>query len=111
MDNVAEKPTPGLDLYWRILKRRRWWILIPFVLGWAAVLGASWVLPPKYRSEALILVEQQRVPETYVQSNVTLDISARMAGLTEQIMSRTRLMTIADKFNLYPGERAKQDPD
>ena len=111
MDNVAEKPTPGLDLYWRILKRRRWWILIPFVLGWAAVLGASWVLPPKYKSEALILVEQQRVPETYVQSNVTLDIGARMAGLTEQIMSRTRLMTIADKFNLYPSERAKQDPE
>jgi len=111
MDNIAEKPTPGLDLYWRIAVRRRWWILISFVLGWAAVLGASWVIPPRYKSESMILVEQQRVPEAYVTPNVTMDIAARMNSLTEQIMSRTRLLAIADKFNLYPGERAKQDPD
>jgi len=111
MDNTAEKPTPGLELYWRIFQRRRWWILVPFVVGWALVLGAAWVIPPRYKSEAMILVEQQRVPEAYVTPNVTMDIAARMNGLTEQIMSRTRLLAIADKFNLYAGERSKQDPD
>src|SRR5512140_3653085 len=102
MESTAEKPTPGLDLYWRIAVRRRWWILVPFVAGWAAVLAASWVIPPKYKSESMILVEQQRVPENYVTPNVTMDIGSRMNALTEQIMSRTRLLAIADKFNLYP---------
>jgi polysaccharide chain length determinant protein (PEP-CTERM system associated) len=111
MDNTAEKPTPGLELYWRIFQRRRWWILVPFVAGWALVLGAAWVIPPRYKSEAMIQVEQQRVPETYVTPNVTMDIAARMNNLTEQIMSRTRLLAIADKFNLYASERSKQNPD
>jgi succinoglycan biosynthesis transport protein ExoP len=111
VDQVQDKPSQGLDLYWNIAVRRRWWILVPFVLGWAAVLVASWFIPPRYKSESMILVEQQRVPETYVTPNVTMDIAARMNSLTEQIMSRTRLLAIADKFNLYPGERSKQDPD
>jgi succinoglycan biosynthesis transport protein ExoP len=111
MDHIEEKPTPGLDLYWRIAVRRRWWILIPFVLGWAAVLGASWIIPPKYRSESMILVQQQQVPEQYVVPNVTMDLAARMNSLTEQIMSRTRLLAIVDKFNLYPSVKATGDPD
>ena len=111
MESVAEKPTPGLDLYWRIVLRRRWWIIITFVIGWAVVLGASWVIPPKYRSESLILVQQQQVPEQYVVPNVTMDLAARMNSLTEQIMSRTRLLAIVEKFNLYPNAKATGDPD
>lgn len=102
MENVSENSASGLDLYWRIAVRRRWWILIPFVLGWAAVLGATWVLPTRYRSEALILVQEQQVPQAYVVPNVTMDLAARMNTLTQQIMSRTRLLEIAAKFNLYP---------
>lgn len=111
MENVTEQSTPGLDLYWHIAKRRRWWIMVPFVIGWVAVLGASWVIPPKYRSESLILVEQQRVSTEYVTPNVTQDISARMNSLTEQIMSRTRLLEIANKYNLYAAGKTNVDAD
>jgi polysaccharide chain length determinant protein (PEP-CTERM system associated) len=106
-----QENSQGLDLYWNIAKRRRWWILVPFVVGWATVLAASWFIPPRYRSESLILVEQQSVPSQYVMPNVTMDVSARMNALTEQIMSRTRLLAIADKFNLYGGTKGKADPD
>ncbi len=110
MDQPQETQGQGLDLYIRIAIRRRWWIMVPFVLGWAAVLAASWIIPPKYKSESLILVEQQRVSTDYVTPNVTLDLSARINSLTEQIMSRTRLLAIADKFNLYSGNKvADQD--
>jgi uncharacterized protein involved in exopolysaccharide biosynthesis len=56
VDQTQDNPSQGLDLYWSIAVKRRWWILVPFVLGWAAVLGASWVIPPKYKSESMILV-------------------------------------------------------
>lgn len=111
MENTIDKPTPGLGLYWRIAVRRRWWILISFFVGWAAVLGASWIIPPKYSSEALILVQQQQVSQTYVTPNVTTDIASRMNTLTQQILSRTALQMIAEKFNLYPKEKASGDPD
>ncbi len=111
MEPIQEKPTPGLDLYWRIAVRRRWWIVVPFVTLWAAVLAASWIIPPKYKSESLILVEQQKIPETYVTPNVRLDLSQRLNSLTDQIMSRTRLIQIAAKFNLYPALTAKGDQD
>lgn len=105
MENVPENSGAGFDLYWRIAVRRRWWIIVPFVLGWAAVLAATWIIPPRYRSEALILVQQQQVSSTYVQPNVTMDLASRMNTLTEQIMSRTRLLEIATKFNLAPNAK------
>ena len=58
-----------------------------------------------YRSEALILVEHQKVPEQYVTPNVIVNIDDRIQGMTEQILSRTRLNALIEQFNLYPDER------
>ena len=55
-----EKPDEGLNLqqYVDVIRRRHMYFLIPFFLGWLAVWSASWVLPSRYRSSTLILVEQ-----------------------------------------------------
>ena len=37
--------------------------LIPLFVGWLAVWGASWILPPRYKSSTLILVEQPTMPK------------------------------------------------
>lgn len=111
MEPTQEGSAQGLDLYWHIAVRRRWWIIVPFVIGWAAVLGACWVIPPKFKSESLIMVEQQRVSTEYVTPNVTQDISARMNALTEKIMSRTNLLDIAKKYDLYSASKANVDTD
>ena len=87
--------------YWAIAVRRRWWILLPLFLVWAAVWGASWLLPVTYQSESLILVEQQKVPDQYVVPNVTSDLQERLQSLTEQILSRTRLQDTIDRLGLY----------
>jgi succinoglycan biosynthesis transport protein ExoP len=91
------------DEYWAIAVRRRWWVLLPLFLVWAAVWGASWFLPVTYQSESLILVEQQKVPDQYVVPNVTSDLQQRLQSLTEQILSRTRLQATINKFHLYSG--------
>jgi polysaccharide chain length determinant protein (PEP-CTERM system associated) len=62
-------------------------------------------LPNRYRSETLILVVPQRVPETYVRSTVTTRIEDRLQSISQQILSRTRLERIIQDFNLYAGER------
>src|ERR1700688_1659174 len=88
--------------YWAIALRRRWWILLPLFLAWAAVWGVSWLLPSTYQSEALILVEQQNVPNQYVVPNVSANPQDRLQTISQQVLSRTRLQATIDRFHLYP---------
>lgn len=89
--------------YWAMAVRRRWVILLPLFLCWAVVWIASWFLPATYKSEALILVEQQKVPEQYVVPNVTVNLQDRLQSMTQQILSRTRLQSTIDRLHLYQG--------
>lgn len=89
----------------RIL-RRYWWIpaFITVTLG-AIGLAASLVLPKKYTSSTLVLVEPPTVSKILVQPVITDDLNQRMASMKAQILSRSRLEPIINKFNLYPVER------
>jgi polysaccharide chain length determinant protein (PEP-CTERM system associated) len=80
-------------------------------LVFAGVWAVSWLLPAVYRSETLILVEQQKVPEQYVVSNVAADLQERLQSMTQQILSRTRLLHIIDQLNLYEKQRARTTTD
>jgi polysaccharide biosynthesis transport protein len=101
----------GWEEYWAIVVRRRWWILLPLFLVWAAVWAASWFLPVSYTSESLILVEQQKVPDQYVVPNVTSNLQYRLQSLTEQILSKTRLQSMIDRLRLYPHRGTLNSPD
>ena len=93
------------------LLEMRWMVIGFLVAGWALGTTVSRILPPKYRSETVILIEQQKVPEHYVESNITADLQQRLHSMSEQILSRTRLLALIDKFNLYGGSAALHDPD
>jgi polysaccharide chain length determinant protein (PEP-CTERM system associated) len=94
-----------LDDVVRIGWRRKWLIVVPFVLVAGATATVAHFLPNKYRSDTLILVVPQRVPESYVRSTVTTRIEDRLQSMREQILSRTRLERIILDNNLYPDER------
>ncbi|HVP42853.1 MAG TPA: XrtA system polysaccharide chain length determinant [Terriglobales bacterium] len=111
MDNFKETQGVEVEQYWAILRRRRWWLIVPVVATWAALMGASWFFPEKYRSETVILVEQQKVPVQFVTPNVSLDIQRRLQTMSEQILSRTRLQHIIETFQLYPRERKHMSMD
>ena len=108
-----EKPGEGLNLqqYVDVIRRRHMYFLIPFFLGWLVVWSVSWVLPSRYKSGTLILVEQPSMPKDYVTPNVTDDLQGRLASITQQILSRTRLLHIIDSLNLYADKRGRLNPD
>jgi succinoglycan biosynthesis transport protein ExoP len=112
MVEELEEKSEGLNLqqYLGVVRRRHLYFLIPLFLGWTIVWGASWMLPKRYESTTLILVEQPTMPKDYVTPNVNDDLQERMQSITQQILSRTRLMHIIDEFNLYAG-RARRSPD
>ena len=113
VDELEEKPGEGLNLqqYVGVIRRRHLHFLIPFFLGWLAVWSVSWVLPSRYRSGTLILVEQPSMPKDYVTPNVTDDLQSRLQSITQQILSRTRLLHIIEELNLYGSGHNGVNPD
>lgn len=108
MDQETQDPHKqyrDLEWYAGILRRRHLHFFIALFSGWLAVWSASWILPRTFKSNTLILVEEPTMPKNYVEPNVRENLQDRLNSITQQILSRTRLLTIIEKFHLY--ERAK----
>ncbi len=88
-DDSGENRGPRRS-YKAMAVRRRWWVIGPFFAIGIAGYVASQFAHPLYRSQAIILVEQQKVPEQYVTPNIIADLQYRLDSLTQQILSRTR---------------------
>ncbi|MGA7241442.1 MAG: GNVR domain-containing protein [Bryobacteraceae bacterium] len=103
------QPAPSavlpLEHYARLIYHRKWLVLGVFALIAGGTFFFAQSLPNVYQSETLIMVDPQKVPESYVKSTVTGDIRNRLGTLSQQILSATRLQKIIDTLNLYPEER------
>jgi polysaccharide chain length determinant protein (PEP-CTERM system associated) len=95
--------------YVTILKRRWWIIAIPAIIFPVVGFAISFFVQPEYISQTLVLVEQQKVPESYVKAVVTEDLSERLASMREQILSRSRLQPIIERFNLFANNKLSMD--
>ncbi len=110
-NNAKPPESDGIQHYVEAVRRRRLLFLIPLFVGWLAVWGASWVLPPLYKSSTLILVEQPTMPKDYVMPNVAENLQERLQSITQQILSRSRLLHIVDEVNLYSKQKVQRAPD
>ena len=112
-EDLEEQNSEPLDLrqYLGVVRRRHLHFLIPLLVGWVAVWSASWVLPARYKSSTLILVEQPTMPKNYIESNVNDNLQDRLQSIQQQILSRTRLLLIIDKLHLYSRAHEHLSPD
>jgi polysaccharide chain length determinant protein (PEP-CTERM system associated) len=90
-----------LNDYISILLRRKWYIVIPFLLFVLAGVIYALATPKLYQSTTLILVQRQKVPDTYIKSTVTDALSDRINTLKQQVTSRTNLEHLITTFDLY----------
>ncbi|PID40798.1 MAG: chain-length determining protein [Proteobacteria bacterium] len=95
-----EMMTPG-D-YLRIVKRRKWGLLLPMIGIVLIAVVVAFALPAVYRSQATILIEAQEVPADFVTSTVTSYVEQRIQTIQQQIMSFTPLLKIIQDYDLYP---------
>ena len=104
-EDLEEHRSEGTDLdHMRdIVRRRHLHFLIPLFVAWLLVWGASWLIPPRYKSSMLILVQQPTMPQDYVTPNISDDMQARLESMKQQVLSSTRLLLIIDKLHLYNG--------
>jgi len=99
-----------LDDYLAMLRRRSKLILIPALLAPLVGFLISYAFTPKYTSQALVLVEGQKVPEGVVQPVVTSDLAQRIATMQQQVLGRNRLQPIVEKRQgLFRGGKSLDD--
>lgn len=109
MREVSEgQNSEPLDMqrYLDVARRRYPHFVIAVFLGWVVVWGASWILPASYKSGTLILVEEPTMPKDYVTPNINENLQDRLQNMTQQILSRTRLLHIIDQLSLYAGSHS-----
>jgi polysaccharide chain length determinant protein (PEP-CTERM system associated) len=98
--------TPG-D-YVEILKRRKWSLILPFLIISLGAVIVALALPAVYSSSSTILIEEQEIPVEFVMTTVTSYAEQRIQAIQQRIMSFSRLLEIIERFNLYPELRAKR---
>jgi polysaccharide biosynthesis transport protein len=62
-------------------------------------------MPPVYVSEALVLIDSQKISEKFVPSTVSTELQDRIATISQQILSTSQLGKIISDFDLYHKER------
>lgn len=100
-----------LHEYWYMALRRKWTIIGAIALSLAAAALVCMLSTKSYRSETLILAEDQKIPGNYVQGIFEGHFEQRFIVIQKQIMSRTLLLEVVKDLNLYPEAMAKYGPD
>ncbi|MGE0485908.1 MAG: Wzz/FepE/Etk N-terminal domain-containing protein [Gammaproteobacteria bacterium] len=103
-------PSQELTLhdYRAALRRRRGLLLRVILLVAVPAVAIALLLPAVYRSEAIILIEQQEIPADLVRSTVTSFADQRIQTISQRVMTSTNLMSIIEKYDLYIEERARE---
>jgi uncharacterized protein involved in exopolysaccharide biosynthesis len=92
--------------------RRRWVLIVSLaVIGAPLAYAVAVLLPAKYKSQTLVLVEAASVPEDLVKPLDTSGLGQQLASMQQEILSRSRLEPIIRKYDLYPKEMNRASID
>src|SRR6516164_1085093 len=89
--NIEEQPLDPLH-YWGILRKRKFYGLIPFVCVLVIGVAAAMLWPPTFLSEGKILIESQQIPVDLVQPTVTSPGAERIAIIQQRVLTRENLL-------------------
>ncbi len=64
-------------------------------------------MPAVYRSTATILVQEQEIPPDLVRSTITSFADERIQVISQQVMTRTVLLQLVEKYGLYEKYRLR----
>ena len=92
------------DLF-RILRYRKWWFFTPAALVLIVSVLLILFLPPVYRSQATILIEDQDIPEDIVPTLLDDYIDRRLDTLTRRVLLTDNLRQIINSYDLYLDKR------
>jgi uncharacterized protein involved in exopolysaccharide biosynthesis len=84
-----------------VIRRRKKGFLLIFLFLFLTGFAVALALPPIYKSEAMIKVEDQEIQEGLVQPTSNEYVEERIGKLNQQVLSRSNLEKIVEKTKLY----------
>lgn len=105
--SLSETIQGALDL----VKRRRWWILLPACAVTLVTVGVVLRLQDYFTSEATLTVVQQQVSQRFVESTANTPAADAVQSMTRQILATSRLLGIIDELGLYAEEKQRLPPE
>src|SRR6185295_4161048 len=93
--------------YLKILRRRKWLLILPVIAVTAAVVYVVYRLPDVYESTTLIVVRPSNLPNSVVPTVTEDSITRQLASIAQVVTSRSQLEPLVKKYELYRTERVR----
>src|SRR5215203_3401014 len=93
--------------YVKILRRRKWLLILPTIAIASAVAYVVYRLPDVYESSTLIVVRPSTLPKAVVTTNTEDNLTRQLAAITQVVTSRSSLEPLLNKYELYKSERSR----
>lgn len=98
-DSVPPAGGRGPDEWGALLARRRWLIGGTLVVVWALACGLAFWLPPRYQSQATLLIRRPQVAAAVVGGAASAD-NNELEHITQQVLSQPRLAALAGRLGV-----------
>src|SRR6185295_5498399 len=93
--------------YLKILRRRKWLLILPMIAVTTAVAYVVYRLPDVYESETLIVVRPSNLPTSVVSTVGEDSMTRQLTGINPVVTSRSSLEPLVEKYDLYRLERGR----
>ncbi len=93
--------------YLKILRRRKWLLILPVIAVTTAVAYVVHKLPDVYESETLIVVRPSNLPTSVVTGVSEDSMTRQLTSINQVVTSRSSLEPLVDKYDLYRVERGR----
>jgi polysaccharide biosynthesis transport protein len=89
----------------KMLKRRKWLILLPVLTMTASIGYVVYKLPSVYESKTLLTVKPATISEEVVKSLTEEDLTQQLQTINQEVLSRSSLEPMVQKYKLFELER------
>jgi len=96
--------------YLKIIRRRKWLIILPVIAVTASVSWVVYRLPDVYQSVTLIMVKPSTLPTAVVPTITEDSLTRQLASIAQVVTSRSSLEPLVLKYELYKPERLRGEP-
>jgi len=96
--------------YLKIIRRRKWLIILPVIAMTSAVSLVVRRLPDVYESVTLIVVKPSTLPTTVVPTVTEDTLTRQLTSIAQVVASRSSLEPLVKKYELYQPERLRGEP-
>ncbi len=96
--------------YLKIIRRRKWLIILPIIAVTTAVSWVVYRLPDVYESVTLVVVKPSTLPNTVVPTVTEDSLTRQLTSIAQVVTSRSSLEPLVTQYDLYKPERLRGEP-